>query len=435
MENINSQISIQADLFHTERSNAPRNFNMALLLSGKAVSVIGSALYSYAMSLYVLKTTGSAMGFAATLLFGMLPGAILSPFAGIAADRFNRKVLIVGMDVLSGVAVLSLFAYANIFMLNLFGIYLAAILLSVFSAFFSVSMNASIPNLIEDKRLNRVNSLSKGIDSFSNVTGPILGGMIYGLVNIKLFLLINGISFLFSAVAESFLNFRLLSATRERKVSSSDLSSKNILDDIRKGMLLIKSDQVIFVLFSFIVFINFLIYFGIDIPAPYIINNVIKLNPRQFGIITGACPLGLLISSIILSFLPEFKNRRKVFSIAFIGLAVIIAIGGMPVIFQLFFSDSLSFVFYILDYLFFGLIIVFVTIPLQTLLQRRVSDEYRGRVFGLLDTLSLAAIPLGCLMSGFLVERLPPYLLPAVSGIFLFILILKFRKNEALEKL
>lgn len=405
------------------------------MLSGKAVSLIGTAVYNYAISLYVLKTTGSAMSFAANIMFGMLPGAILGAFAGIIVDAFNRKMLLIVMDILSGATVLSLYVYASIHTLNLTGIYLTATLLSVFGIFFMVTNDASIPDLIEDRRLNRANSLSKSIDSFSNIAGPILGGFIFALVDIKLFLLIDGISFLLSALASSFLRFRPSAAARKPADSNRRLSAKGALTDIRKGVSLIRNDQVVFTLFGFIILINFLIYFGFNIPVPYMINNVLKLSPSQYGIITGSSPVGILICSVILSALPEFKNRRRVFTVAFAGLAFMIALSGLPVISASFFSKSVSFIYYMMDYLLFGVMVILVNIPMQTLMQRRVSDEYRGRVFGLLRSFSMAAIPLGCILSGYLIDKIPPYFLPIASGVFLLVLIVSFRNKDAMEKM
>ena len=65
--------------------------NIALYTIGSLISHFGSAIYAFAIGLYVLKITGSSLSFATTLAFGVIPVILLSPFAGVIVDRFNRK--------------------------------------------------------------------------------------------------------------------------------------------------------------------------------------------------------------------------------------------------------------------------------------------------------------------------------------------------------
>lgn len=89
--------------------------NIILMMIGKMTSLLGAGIYTFAMGLYVLKTTGSGMGFAITLVCGSLPRMICGPIAGAVADRVNRKWLVIGTDLLSSLTMLSMFILATIF--------------------------------------------------------------------------------------------------------------------------------------------------------------------------------------------------------------------------------------------------------------------------------------------------------------------------------
>ncbi len=77
--------------------------NMGIFLLGKLVSLFGTRIMNFAISLYVLKFTGSGMSFAITMIVSTLPAIVLSPFAGVLADRVNRKLVGVLNDALCGV--------------------------------------------------------------------------------------------------------------------------------------------------------------------------------------------------------------------------------------------------------------------------------------------------------------------------------------------
>lgn len=87
--------------------------NFLLFITGKGVSVLGASIYNFAISLYVLNLTGSALSFATNLLLGILPIVVFSPVAGVIVDRFDKKSLIIAMDLLCCVIFLVLFSFRS----------------------------------------------------------------------------------------------------------------------------------------------------------------------------------------------------------------------------------------------------------------------------------------------------------------------------------
>ena len=128
--------------------------DFSLLMLGSLVSKIGTYFQDFALSLYVLKITGSGMKFASVLAITLIPQIIFGPFMGVIADRFDRKKIIVTLDILSGVVV---GITAVVFKLNggisLPYIYVLVIILSMISLLFSPTIGAIIPSIMKKEEL------------------------------------------------------------------------------------------------------------------------------------------------------------------------------------------------------------------------------------------------------------------------------------------
>jgi len=183
--------------------------NICLYAIAKTVSIFGSSIYSFALGLYVLQITGSALNFAITLILGTIPMIVMNPFAGVIADKVDKKKLVVCMDVISGCLLITAYILSSYYGLNLFIIYTTTFLMTVFTTFFGIGLEAAKPNIVSKERLMSLNSISKIIDSISLILGPMLGGIVFAVFDMKTFIIINGISFILSAISILFINFKL----------------------------------------------------------------------------------------------------------------------------------------------------------------------------------------------------------------------------------
>ncbi|MBU5265932.1 MFS transporter [Virgibacillus proomii] len=417
--------------------------NIIFLLAGKLVSDFGSFVYAFVMGLFVLKETGSGLGFSAVLIFNMIPRVILGPFAGVIADKINRKKIIITTDILSGLSLLLLYGISVFAGFNIVYIYLLSALLAVYNTFFDVSFNASIPDLVNRKRITKVNSYYESIVSFSQIVSPIIGGVIFGLIDIKLFLLFTGITFLISALSESFIDFNVLrekknteKETKKKIKKQSAVDFRSMFGEIKEGFGYIKTQSAIFTLFIFALGINFLIALGIEVPVPFIVNEVLELTPTQFGIISGAFPVGIFVGSIVLSALPEFKKKYKLFTVALFIDSIGVLLCGIPGI-NIFGNhlNDMFFFFYTGLYFLLGFVVIFVNVPIRTMLMTTIEEQYRGRVFGVIRSLSSVITPAGLLLSGLLIEYVPAFIIPMFAGVVQVLMIVLFSSNKAIRTL
>lgn len=405
--------------------------NMLLYGAGKLVSLFGAQIYSFAISLYVLKLTNSGMTFATSLVFSMLPRVLMGPIAGVAADRIDRKKIVLSMDILCGILMLSFYGIAVLDEIRLAYIYGFSFLLTTLNTFFDVAIDASKPNLVDREDIFRINSIGQGIMSVAAISGPFLGGLIYAIVDIKVFLLINGISFILSAISEAFIDFGYNANSNE---SESNGKNEGFIKELKEGFSYFINDKIIFNIMSFSLLINFLMQLSITVPIPYFLNNVVMLSPLKYGIVKAFMPVGMLLGAISLSMLPQKEKLYKRLMLLMTIFIIFVFTMGIPMM-SISMSADVIFIFYLIAMGGLGFTIAWIDIPLLSVMQRETPDEIRGRVFGLIGTAAIAIAPLGVILAGILLELVPMWLLPMVSGLLLSIRMLFFMKNEAIKNI
>ena len=398
--------------------------NLSLFFLGKLVSLFGTSIYTFAMGLYILKETGSGLSFATNLVIGLLPIVLISPFAGVLADRFNRKKIVVLMDLLSGIMLIGFYFVSISKGLNIMMIYITTFVLTVLSVIFSISLEAGKTNIVSEEKLLAINSISKIVESMSAISGPMIGGLIYGLVDIKSFILINGISFVLSGFSEVFIDFSF--NPQEKNYDDN----RRVIKDITEGFKYMKTKDEIVVLILFFMAVNFFISLSVTVPLPYIINNILELSSKDFGIIQGAFSIGMILGAITIKFVSDrFTYNRLIILMGF-GISIFMIVLAIPLMLL---KKDMSNMFYLVYYFIFainfGIIIALIDIPILQILQENVDDLYRGRVMSLVMGIVKTIAPVGIIISGILINKLQPWILPFIGGILMLLFNLRISKS------
>lgn len=182
------------------------NKDYILMLQGNAVSAIGDVLYSVAIGYWVYEKTGSSalMGIMSSISIFMT--MFVSPFSGSIIDKCSRKLVIVGMDALRGLIMLAVAALAFTDSLSVPIVLMAAFLASACSVFFNPAVSTLMLDIIPHDDMVRGQSVHSGINSFISLVGKALSGAMVAFLGVPLIILINGISYLFSAGTELFIH-------------------------------------------------------------------------------------------------------------------------------------------------------------------------------------------------------------------------------------
>ncbi|KAB2459782.1 MFS transporter [Bacillus sp. CH126_4D] len=394
--------------------------NICLYSIAKIVSISGSSIYSFALGLYVLQITGSALNFAITLILGTIPMIVMNPFAGVIADKIDKKKLVVCMDLLSGCLLIAVYILSSYYGLNLFIIYITTFLMTVFTTFFGIGLEAAKPNIVSKERLLSINSISKIIDSISLILGPMLGGIIFAVFDIKTFIIINGISFILSGTSILFIHFKLFECNVNEESSNSGI---HFIKDIKEGFSYLLEKESLKNTFRILISLNFFLGFAVTVPLPYIINTVLNLSSKQFGVIQGTFPIGMIVGAILVKKITDrFSYSYLLKKISFM-LAIFMIVSGIPVLFKIIEVNNIVFVTMYCAIMFFvGLTIALIDIPLIYFMQKEIPDEYRGRVLSIGLSLGKMMQPIALALSGLLLNHIPAYTLPIGGGIVFLIL-------------
>ncbi|WP_032120784.1 MFS transporter [Clostridium amazonitimonense] len=390
--------------------------NILLYSIGNLISMFGTSIYNFCIALYVLKLTGSGLSFSITLILGVISAVIVNPFAGVLADKFNKKTIVVIMDLLNGVLLITLYFLSSMNGLNILMIYVSTFILNIFTTIYNISFESAKPNLVSDKSLMKINSIGKIIDSISSILGPMLGWVVFAFMDIRFFIAINGVSFIMSGILEIFIDFKL-------NYEEKNLEEIAFIEGIKAGFKYIRERKNVIKLVEIMIYLNFFIGLSINVPMPFIINNVLKLSTKSFGIIEGAFPVGMILGALFVNKVNEKYPYDKLLKFMIRVLAICILMIGIPILFSYIkLNDTTYLIYYAIVMGVMGVTIAFIDIPLFYIFQNIIPDEYRGRVLSLTLTMTKVTLPLALIISGSLINLIPSYTLSLVGGVLLLII-------------
>lgn len=412
--------------------------NIFMLILGQVVSIFGSSIYSFAMGLYILSTTGSGLYFSITIALGTIPKIIFGPISGVVADRVDRKKMIVIMDLLCGIVVIALFVLSSFDSLRLIYIYLSTFLIATCTIFSETPMEASIPNLVDEKRLTKVTSLNQAVLSIANIAGPSIGGVAFALIDIRLFLLFNGLSFIFAGLMDHLLDFKvkdkIYGIDKKGNKDNDDGVKNTFFEDLKEGISYIRSQTWLVVLGSFTVFFNMFFIIGITVTVPYIAVNVWELSSSQLGVLESVFPLGMLVGTVITLLLPENNSNYKRIMSCIAVSSVGMLFTGILTCDLIITLDTISyFIISIILFIILAICSVSYNIPFFVTLQKKVPNEMLGRVRSVILTFVTGLTPVGAVIGGALVDIVSPWLLPMVCGVIMVVLTIMMSRMKALK--
>ena len=290
-----------------------RNKNFIIIVIGQIISLFGNAIQRFSMSLYLLEFTGSTAAFANILAISTIPYILFAPIAGRLSDKINRKKVMVYLDLFCSILI---GVYALILLRGRDSELIVMFMLSVCYTLYGPAVVSSIPQIVEEDKLTSANGIINQVGSVVNFLGPILAGVLYGLVGIKLIVIINAISFLVSAIMELFLDIpdvaRADEATDNGKVLSIDFIKKSFIDMGHSFVYLKKEKKIILGIIASYALCNIFLVPILSIVAPYFINILLALPSQVYGVVEGICVLGMILGGFWISIKPKMFSMKKV---------------------------------------------------------------------------------------------------------------------------
>lgn len=370
----------------------------ALFLSSQSLSLFGSMLVQYAIIWHITLTTQSGAMLTISTLAGFLPQIVISLFAGVWADRYPRKMLIIASDALTAVSTLILGVFFMLGYQELWLIFIVVGIRSVGAGIQLPAVNAFLPEIVPQDKLMRVNSLNGTIQPIFMIAAPVIAAAMLSLTSLESIFFVDVVT----ATLAIALLIVLKAPIRQRTPAQQATS---YLDDLRAGLNYVGQSSVLKTLFVFYAFIFFLI-------APVVFLTPLHVT-REFGeeiwkltaneVVWFA---GSVLGGIGMTAWGGFKSHFRTLGAASMVWAVLFVGLGLSDIFVL----------YLIFMFLAGFPMPVWHAASTTLLQEIVEPEMHGRVFGIQQILSTAIMPLGMAIFGPIADVVSIELLLVVSS-------------------
>ncbi|MFC9541136.1 MFS transporter [Lysinibacillus sp. NPDC056959] len=393
--------------------------------ASKMISQLGSHVLSFGIGLYILALTGSAMSFATTMICSILPRALVAPLAGYVADNYSKKRTILVAQAGTILTVAGLLLYTEMVGLSVYAIYIATVFNTICSAFSGVTFTSSIATLVDPERLQKAMSFNQMSVSIAAIGGPVIGGMMYGFFSMEAFLLVHMVAYVITFCLEATMNFTLYS-TREKMAEK-----EKVWAGLSSGFRYIKQQRVVKTIMWVSLWIN-LFFSAIVVGGTYIIIELLKVKATHFGFIQASGAVGMLIASVYFATRAEVKAPLRFSKFSLILLASSLGLAIVPLITNL--SYLTMVIFYIVIYFIFAIFEMGINMPIMVYMQKLISEEYRGRVLGLMETMAMSMMPIGMVVYGILYDTFPATVILLVTSAIIVTIALVMLRTSVLKE-
>ena len=365
------------------------------------VSLVGTWIQNVAQSWLVFQLTNSAFLLGVVGFLGSIPIFVLSLFGGVLADRVNKRNILIFTQVFFMLIAFLLAFLTQFQLIKPQQIMIIALLNGVIMAFDAPARQSIVVELVGKKHLFNAIVLNSVAFNSSRIIGPAIAGVLISVIGMSGCFYLNGISFLAVIVALFWI----------KPGNSSTQKNNSALRDLKEGLVFISRNRLILALLSMVAAVSL---FGISyvILMPVFADNVLRVGVKGLGILMSSTGLGALAGALALARLGDFKykGRLLVYSVFSFSLLLIL------------FSLSKNYILAISSLIFIGCSSVIAISLINTLLQAKVPDEFRGRVMSLFMITFAGIMPFGNLIAGGLAQSLGVSAALSLCGLFCLVL-------------
>ena len=374
--------------------------DFTLVVIGQIISLFGNAIVHFALPLYLLRETGSIALFGAVNACSFLPMILMGPIGGTAADRVNKRNIMVGLDFLTaGLTVCYILLWGKAPLVPL--VVVTLMLLYAISGAYQPAVQASLPLLLAPERLTQGNAVINMVATLANLLGPALGGVIFGLWGLGPILTIGGVCFFCSAVMEIFIHIPYEKRPRSAGVLAT------VGRDLGESWRYISRERPVFLAATLVLSaFNLILSAVMIVGIPAIVAQVLNMRDAYMGLTQAAMGLGGLLGGLLAGILgtrlkPRHGSACLLTCAGVAGMMGLAVLPGLPAQASYWLITLMSMLAMVAAMLF--------TVVMLTLIQAQVPPQLLGKVIACIQAVANCASPLGQAAYGVLFDRLPPW--------------------------
>ena len=353
---------------------------------GMFISLIGTWIQQVALSWLVFQLTNSAFLLGIVGFLSSIPVFLLSLFGGVLADRLNKRNILILTQTIFMLLAFILAVLTQMKLVTVTQIMVIAVLNGIVMSFDAPTRQAVVVELVGKKHLFNAIALNSVAFNSSRIIGPALAGIFVATIGMSGCFYINGASFL--AVIIALWTIKINNKVREGGQNTA-------FKDIKEGLVFIKNNPLILALISIVGVFSL---FGVAhiILMPIFANNILKAGVKGLGVLMSSAGFGALIGALILARLGDFSYKGKFLTVSTFLFSISLIV----------FSLSKIYLLSIIALAFVGGTSVSTIALINTLLQLKVEDKFRGRVMSVFMITFAGFMPFGNLLAGVLAQRL-----------------------------
>ncbi|WP_303871098.1 MFS transporter [Acetobacterium wieringae] len=366
----------------TKQNTAMKKF--IILVAGSFISSIGSGLTDFGLAIYVLKLTGSvgATGIFASCAF--LPAILLAPVGGVLADRYDRRLMMILGELLSGLALLICLAAVISPQPSLVAICIGVGISSIFSALTEPAFKATITDLLPEEDFIRAGGMVQLAGSAKLLISPVLAGLLLQVTTVSTLIILDMVTF--------FTTVLIIVLVRKGLVNKiSTVTVSGFFSEMSAGIIAVRGKKGIVTTIIVMTIATFCLGFVQMLSKPLILAIA---GERELGILSTVIAMGMMVGSIGISMIKQPKSYLRMLSIGLFGCGVFFALIGI--------SENLMLIagFGFMMFVFMPAI----QIGAEVLIRTNLDNSVQGRAFGLIGLITQMGYILAFIAAGILAD-------------------------------
>lgn len=358
-----------------------------LLWASQLVSLVGSSLTGFVLGVWVYQRTGSATQFAIISLAAVLPSIVVAPFAGVLADRRDRRMIMVVADLGAGAATAAIATLIWTGNLQVWHIYVSTAVAAIFTVAHSTAFYATMPRVVPPEHLGRANGLMQMVQA-AQIAAPVLAAVLLAAIGLRGVVLVDLATMLVGVTL-------LLTARLPRGATAPAEAGARVTlgEDLTHGWRYLRERPGLLQLALVFGAFNCCFAFAGVLVQPLILSFA---TVEVLGVLMLVGGAGLFVGSLVMATWGGPKRRVR-------GIIWFLALGGVAVVAHA--ARPSPWLIAVVAPLFL------FTLPVlngttMTLVQRKVAPESLGRVIATVRMIGSAATPLAFALAGPLTDRL-----------------------------
>ena len=387
--------------------------------TGQAISLISSAILQMAIIFYLTEKTGSAMVLSIASLVGFLPYAVFGPAIGVLVDRYDRKKIMIGADLIIAGAGAILAIIALYMELPVWMVMIVLFIRSIGAAFHSPALSAVTPLLVPGEQLTKCAGYSQSLQSISYIISPAAAAFLYSVWELNAIIAMDVLGAVIACITVALVKIPKLNIEGQSQKS-------HFMKELKEGFDVLKENKGLFALLLIGTLYMF-VYMPINALYPLMTMEYFSGTPMHVSITEIAYASGMLAGGLLLGLFGNFKKRIILITASIFMMGVSLTISGL--------LPSSGFIIFVVCCAVMGLSVPFYSGVQTALYQEKIKPEYLGRVFSLTGSIISLAMPLGLILSGLFADRVGVNYWFLISGVLIIIVAIICPLVTAIRKL